>query len=1067
MTTSTAPGASGRPGVTVTLITGDRVSIDAKGRLGSIDHAPGRERIPVRISSEDGHTFAVPLDAQPLIAAGRLDPRLFDVTELARAENVKAQRGGLKVIVGYSGAAAPKAKAGVKAAGGTKVARSLTSLNAEAVVTPRAHAAELWTALTDGTGAGTTTTAGIAHVWLDGVLKATLDKSVAQIGAPKAWSAGYDGKGVKIAVLDTGVDATHPDLKGKVIAQQNFTESPDAVDHYGHGTHVASIAAGTGAASGGAFKGVAPGAELLSGKVLDDEGRGSESQILAGIEWAAAQGADVVNLSLGGRGTEGTDPVEAAIDRLSAERGLLFAVSAGNNGGPVGSPGTARSALTVGAVDDADALAPFSSRGSTDPATVKPDVTAPGVDITAAAAPGSVIEREVGQRPEGYLTISGTSMAAPHVAGAAALLKQRHPGWKASELKGVLTGSTKGGPYTPFEQGSGRVQVDRAIEQTVFAEPVSLGFGLARWPHADDPAITRKVTYRNAGDKDVTLALALTTLDPQKQPAPAGFFALGATSVTVPAGGTASVDLTADTTLGAADGTFSAYVTATGDGQSVRTAATVEREVESYDVTVRHIGRDGKPTADYRTRVGFWGELPQDSSGTTKLRVRKGTYPLTSYLPVDPADFAKGFDWLVQPALKVDGATTVTLDARGAEPVDITVPDPKAKPSGATAFHTLRQGYMTSVFGFDLDSFAGVRAAYLGPDMEEGLRESWNASWTTGDDVGYHVTLGGPVKRFSTGYTRHLERKDLAAVKTGLGASAPGKTGLLQLAGLLPGADIWPVQNPVERPLPNTRTLYLSTLDQVRWEYNFSQTVQGSDGLPVIEVFQWLNDQSYQGGRSYALALNTAVFGPRIGGYAGIGREGDEIHGDVPMFVSGAADGGDEDPTSAKTLLYRDGTRIGESDAPLSRSAPFTVPADDAGYRLTTSVVRDPAVARTSSRIDASWSFRSKRTEEATALPVSMVRFGAATALDGTAPAGRIQLMPVTVQGAAAGSNLKALEVYASYDDARTWTRLVVTDGKVAVRNPAKDKGVALRAEVTDKDGNVSTVAIHDAYFGR
>jgi subtilisin family serine protease len=200
-----------------------------------------------------------------------------------------------------------------------------------------------------------------------------------------------------------------------------------------------SIAAGTGAKGGGAYKGVAPGAKLLNGKVLSDDGYGDDSGILAGMEWAAEQGADVVNLSLGGADTPDTDPPEAAVDKLSAEKGILFAIAAGNDGDfgeqTVGSPGSARSALTVGAVDDQDEPASFSSRGPGLDGAIKPDVTAPGVDITAAAAPGSAIAQEVGEKPAGYMSISGTSMATPHVAGAAAILKQQHPEWTYAERR--------------------------------------------------------------------------------------------------------------------------------------------------------------------------------------------------------------------------------------------------------------------------------------------------------------------------------------------------------------------------------------------------------------------------------------------------------------------------------------------------------------------------------------------------------------------------------------------------------------------------------------------------------
>ncbi|WP_158691139.1 S8 family peptidase, partial [Streptomyces sp. 351MFTsu5.1] len=271
----------------ITLITGDRVVVDAKGRVVGLEPAKGRAHIPVQLRKADGHTYVLPSDVVRLVSSGKLDQRLFDVTELNKAATRKSQAKGLKVIVGYQGAASA-AKADVRDAGTLR--HSLASLNADAVQTPKQDAPELWDAVTNGDK----TASGIAHVWLDGVRKASLDKSVPQIGAPTAWAAGYDGKGVKIAVLDTGVDATHPDLKTQVIESKNFSAAADASDKFGHGTHVASIAAGTGAKSGGKYKGVAPGAKILNGKVLDDTGSGDDSGILAGMEWAAAQGADVV-----------------------------------------------------------------------------------------------------------------------------------------------------------------------------------------------------------------------------------------------------------------------------------------------------------------------------------------------------------------------------------------------------------------------------------------------------------------------------------------------------------------------------------------------------------------------------------------------------------------------------------------------------------------------------------------------------------------------------------------------------------------------------------------------------
>nr|WP_180686437.1 S8 family peptidase [Streptomyces gossypiisoli] len=1054
----------------ITLITGDRVSVDAKGRVVGVDRAEGREHIPVQIRKAQGRTLVIPADAAPLVATGKLDQRLFDITELNKPATRKAQKNGLKVIVGYQGAATA-AKADVRDAGTLR--RSLKTLNADAVQTAPKDTAELWDAVTNGDK----TVSGIAHVWLDGVRKATLDKSVPQIGAPKAWAAGYDGKGVKIAVLDTGVDATHPDLKSQVKASKNFTTAADATDKQGHGTHVASIAAGTGAKSGGKFKGVAPGAEILNGKVLDDSGFGDDSGILAGMEWAAEQGADVVNLSLGGMDTPEIDPLEAAVNRLSADKGILFAIAAGNSGPEsIGSPGSAEAALTVGAVDDKDTLADFSSTGPRlGDGAIKPDVTAPGVDTTAAAAKGSAIAQEVGENPAGYLTISGTSMATPHVAGAAAILKQQHPDWTYAEIKGALTASTKGGAYTPFQQGSGRIQVDRAIKQTLIADPVSVSFGVQQWPHTDDTPVTKQLTYRNLGTTDVTLDLKVTATNPKGQAAPAGFFKLGATKVTVPAGGRASVDMTVNTKLGGTvDGAYSAYVTATGGGQSVRTAAAVQREVESYDVTVKHIGRDGKGTGDYNTALlGYSGlgngrayQVPVAASGTTTMRVPKGTYLLDAWIAKDFVDLKGGLDWLVQPQLTVTKNTSVTIDARRTKAATITVPDAVAKPRSAQISYFLESAGIG--FGFGAGSFADLRMAHLGGEIANGLSQTWGGQWTKGAATEYDVATTANVKKIQGDKVRRFSKSELATVKGYLGASSSGKTGALVPVGFFP-ADFY-AGEPVEQKLPGSRTVYLSTTQGIEWTFDFEQ-YGGKDaqGNPIPEAYYTLgNPLKLKAGKSYTRHFNKAVFGPTLNSEFGLYREGNDIYGYLPLFADSSKHPGSSLFSSVTTTLYRNGTKVGSHDDPLFGEKAFTVPAGDAEYRLTTSVKRDVKVAATSPRIDASWTFRSKKpsTEQAK-LPASTVRFNAPPGLDGRAPAGRTVTFPVTVEGAAKGSNLKSLGVWVSYDYGKTWKKVTVKKGKITVRNPAKGKGISFHAKITDKKNNKSTISIYNAYYGK
>jgi subtilisin family serine protease len=289
--------------------------------------APTFEIVTVR-----GDTHVFPSDVRHLV--GRLlDPELFNLSALVRMGYADATATSLPMIAQHAGTS--RRPAGLTAAS-LRPVRELASVRATAVRQPRTTAARFGAALARTAVSARRTIgplAGVNRVWLDRRFHTTaLDPNLTQIRVPAAWAQGLTGEGVRVAVLDTGIDATHPDLAGQVVAAANFSESDTTTDRHGHGTHVASTVAGTGARAAGQRRGVAFGADLLNGKVLDDFGFGSESGVIAGMEWAAGQRARVVNMSLGGWPTDGTDPVSQAVERLTASHRTLFVVAAGNSG---------------------------------------------------------------------------------------------------------------------------------------------------------------------------------------------------------------------------------------------------------------------------------------------------------------------------------------------------------------------------------------------------------------------------------------------------------------------------------------------------------------------------------------------------------------------------------------------------------------------------------------------------------------------------------------------------------------------------------------------------------------
>ncbi|MGY5036019.1 S8 family serine peptidase [Streptomyces sp. 900116325] len=669
---------------TVTLITGDVVTTRQSGSKagGTVDvrSATGAPADAHVMESNDD-LYVYPNSVLPYVAAGTLDKRLFNISRLVADGYDDGHRDQLPLIVSYDS----KAASGLRSAtpkGATRV-RALGSVRGAALAEDRDRSADFWRAVTSTSASNSKTVAaasksgkpvfgeGIARIWLDGVVKADLAESTAQIGAPQAWKAGDTGKGVDVAVLDTGIDAEHPDLVGQIAASQSFVTDEDVTDRHGHGTHVASTIAGTGAASDGKEKGVAPGARLHIGKVLSDEGSGQQSWVLAGMEWAAVdQHADIINMSLGTSDpSDGTDPLSTAVDHLSAETGALFVVAAGNTGTDqsIGSPAAADAALTVGAVDSSDDVAWFSSRGPRVDGGLKPEITAPGVAVLAARSQYSPFG-------EGsYLTFSGTSQATPHVAGAAALLAAAHPKLTGSQLKDLLASSSKQTrAWNAFQAGSGRVDVPSALSADVFASATAF----APLVQADGSgAVERPVTYTNIGDVPVTLDLSV-----QAPNAPAGMFQLPARQVVVPAHGTAEVAVTIDGSTATGKGRWSGQVVAADTTGKAVTHTAVSLGDLAHKLTVVLKDAHGKPMSGVVDLLRSGYDAPQqwivDETGTAEGYLPDDVYSVLEWKTVQGVHgpHSMGMALLGDPDVLIDRDTTVTLDAAKIERIDMTTP---------------------------------------------------------------------------------------------------------------------------------------------------------------------------------------------------------------------------------------------------------------------------------------------------------------------------------------------------------------------------------------------------------
>jgi subtilisin family serine protease len=1091
-----SPSAQSAPATTatrtaLTLITGDRVQLvrlpDGSSQV-AVEPGPGRSGISFAqsIGTRDGRreVTVLPADAVPLVAAGRLDARLFNVTELLRQGFGDERETTLPLIVTYAGRAA------IRPMAQSSTTRTLPSINGQATVVDKQRAGAFWNTLTAGSatrGMAAMAATGVSKVWLDGRAQLLLDQSAPQIGAPTAWGLGITGKGVTVALLDTGIQLDHPDFAGRIAVTKDFTGTrPDAGDDVGHGTHCAGIIGGSGAASHGKYKGVAPDVTLIDGKVCQAEGC-PESAIIAGMEWAAPA-ARIVSMSLGSiLPSDGTDPLSQAVNSLTTKYGTLFVIAAGNRGTAqsIGSPGAADLALTVGSVTKQDTMSDFSSRGPRiGDYAIKPEIAAPGSDIVSARAKGTRLGDE-DPVDDFYTRMSGTSMATPHVAGAAALLAQLHPDWKAAELKAALISSSKrldGAGVA--DDGAGRVDVARAVTQRVFATVGTVSFGGGySWPH-NQPVATKTVSYRNDGDAAVTLSLTIAAAGPDGKAAPAGLLAVAPSSLTVPAHGTADASVTLTPSAAATvGGVFGGVVSASDGSNVVDVAIDVFEEPESYNLTVHRIGRAAAaapPFAQvYNVATGDTRSVGQfDADGNATVRLQRGVYDVNGVeIGVPPAG-----DGTIasEPSLDLSADRTVTWDFRSGQPVSAVVD----RASAVTVAHgiglTVGSGAKSSSLaiagGNPMVPAQPVPKYYAVPTSKTvtdhpyvfAYRAVLTAPTTTPtapDDEPYLYNLAFfDAAQIPAQLAHRVHDGELAAVHAtyyAQGASSAGQAfdfpddprGSVPIFAFIPTA------------FPSRRLELYSADGQIRWHHQRTSTT-GFGGDVILTA----QPELYQPGLQF-VAWNRAPLQPTIIGGNGARRFANVLSATLSPFspseenhVAGLAF------IEGTTTLSRDGQPIAPLDAGAGFGA-FKVPPDDGLYTLTMTAARGSEHS-IGTQTSASWTFHSQAPpprQQAT-MPLLTVRAAGLVDLHGVAPAGALYPLGLTVereQGAPA-SPVAELQLDVSYDDGQSWQpapTLVLGDHALALlQHPGAAGFVSLRTRARDEAGNTATQTMIHAY---